>query len=393
MFNKIFNIPEYLQLKHVGVLELMFALTPMLSGFELGGLPLSLLMWVIMLLYIFIKNNRISFSFYIPLKIFIAYWVFHLLFTLILDDTNFNGIIQQIILFVSILALSKNIDFTKLVGSLNWAALISIAGLLFQWSEITAGMDIHPIEIPGLMMPENRIETFSLRPSSFYMEPAAYVAFMYLPLAFSLIQRKFLWTSVIILSIFLTTSTTGLATSFIMLGAYALTQRNSKWTSLGVLAIGAVLVYALLHFSAFDAGIDKIENTDIETNVRLSQGPDVVKTMNSTELIFGSSYSTAYNYCIKARRAPMVVVYGESVYMSTIWLMILLYGIVGLLLYLNIYWQLIKQNRICLPLVLCLFATMFSSGYMIGGTFAYTLVALLLIVKNENIINDFKYRI
>ena len=100
-----------------------------------------------------------------------------------------------------------------------------MVGLLYQWGLIAAGGEVRPIQLPFLDMGESRLETFSVRPSSFFMEPAAYVAFMYLPLAFSLIERKFIWTAAIILSEFLTTSTTGLLTSFIVLIVYVFTQK------------------------------------------------------------------------------------------------------------------------------------------------------------------------
>ena len=46
----------------------------------------------------------------------------------------------------------------------------------------------------------------------------------------ALIEKKWLWAFILILSIFLTTSTTGIALSFIMLGMTVLNQKNIKGT-------------------------------------------------------------------------------------------------------------------------------------------------------------------
>lgn len=388
MFNSFLNIPKYLNLGNVGVLELLFALTPLLSGYGLGNIPMSVLMWVVLLVVIFLQHGRLTLKNFMPLTFFAIYWVVHSIVIMIYDDVNMNGFIAQLLYFFAVYALYPNMDSKKLKGSLNWVAFIAIAGLLYQWTFVLRGEMVHPLEIPGLEMSDERLEQLNLRPSSFFMEPAAYVAFMVCPLAFSLMERKFIWAGVLILSIYLTTSTTGLVGSFIMLGASLIRkERNLKsyvWNAI----LGGLLIYSLFNFDVFEYGVTKFENTDTETNVRLVQGRYVVSTMRPNEYYFGAPYSTAYNYCL-AGRAPDVLYYGKSVYMSTLWQMILLYGVIGLLLYLNIYLQILRKDWRTLPLVAFLCAVMFSSSYAVGSSFIYTLIVLLMIVKgkhlNENV--------
>ena len=144
------------------------------------------------------------------------------------------------------------------------------------------------------------------------------------------------------------------------------------------------MIFALANVEAFQTGVNKLEDTDVETNMRLSQGPYVVSTMKPVEMIAGAAYHNAYDYCSDGR-APMVVFYKDEVYMSTVWMVILKYGFIGLLLYLAFYFNVARLNRETIPLVVCLGAVMFSSGYGFGGTFVYTSIPLLLMAIRKDI--------
>ncbi len=380
------SILDYLCLRDVGVLELVFALTPMLSGFGLGGLPLSLLMWGVLLFIVALQGRLNRAKVFKPLLYFVLYWFIHTVVIMVVDDVNFNGIIAQIIYFMSVFVLYPNLDIQKMRGSFNWVAIIAIVGLLYQWADLVRGGYVHPLSIPGLTMSEGRLLSESIRPSSFFMEPAAYVEFMILPLFWSLLDKKRIWTFLIILSIFLTTSTTGILLSFIMLGMSMFGQRAKIQSIFVVLLIGVTAFYSLTHFSAFSAGIEKIQNTDTETNVRLTQGIKVVRTMDSADFLFGVLYDNAFNYC-KSRQVSDIEYYGKNVFMPTFWEVILLYGFVGLILYLRIYVKIFKMNKELFPFLICVFATWFSGGYGIQNSFAFSTIFLLVtaeMFKKEN---------
>lgn len=374
---------DYLNLRDVGLLEMTFALALMLSGFSLGGLPLSVLMWVILLAIVVLQGKMNNFRVYKPLLYLVVYWALHQVVILIADGVNLNVHIQQLIYFAAVFALFPNINIPKLKGCMNWVALISIAGLLYQWSEIARGNMVHQLEIPGLVLDSESIEKMSLRPSSFFQEPSAYTIFMICPLYFALMEKKYVWGISLILSIFLTTSTTGLIISFVILGASFISTGMLKVKSilLGASLVG-VLYFALTNLEAFEAGVDKLENTDAETNVRLTQGRYVVSTMEPSEYVFGVPYSSAYSYC-KAGRATNVRYFGESVYMPTFWYMLLLYGVVGLILYLNIYIQILRQSRRTFTLIFALCSVLFSSSYTMGIYFIFPLIILLVVVVED----------
>ena len=383
MTSRILNIPRYLNLTRIGIVELLFSFTLLLSGFRLSNIPMTIISWSILILLVFFRQRKIIFENLWPLTILIIYWIFHELFIILVDNVNLNVYLEQIILFISFFFLYPSLNLEKLRGSINWVALISIGGLLYQWTIITSGGGVHPLEIPGLTMSENRLETITIRPSSFFMEPAAYVAFMICPLALALIDKKYIWAVIIILSIFLTTSTTGLILSFVILIMSLINARVNKISIFAMIISGFGLYYTLTHFDAFKTGVQKYENTDIETTIRLVQGPTVVESMELYEYAFGAPYSSAYNYC-KDRNVKGIVYYGKSVYMSTFWFLILRFGITGLLLYLYIYFKVVQSSRLTIPLTTCLLAVMFSSSYAIGGTYIFSLLFLLTICRYED---------
>lgn len=378
MFRKII---DYLNLRQAGGLELFFALLMILSAYSFVGIPLQVVLWVGLFALLFFKQNKRQIPMFKPLVALAVFVLVHDFIYLFIAKGNLNAYIMQIFYFGSIFMAAKVFDIEKLKGSLNLVALISMVGLLYQWGLIAAGGEVRPIQLPFLDMGENRLETFSVRPSSFFMEPAAYVAFMYLPLAFSLIERKFVWTAAIVLSEFLTTSTTGLLTSFIVLIVYVFTQKVNFKIKFFTVAMGVAMLFALTNVEAFQTGVNKLEDTDVETNMRLAQGPYIVSTMEPLEMVAGAAYHNAYDYCM-AGRAPMVVFYKEEVYMSTTWMIVLKYGFIGLFLYLLVYYKIGRGNREIIPLIICLVATMFSSGYGLGINYVYTSIGLMLMYSN-----------
>jgi hypothetical protein len=251
---------------------------------------------------------------------------------------------------------------------------------VYQLGIILTGGAVHPIEIPGLQLSEGRLGVLSTRPSSFFMEPAAYTTYMYAPLVLSLINRKYWWSVVLTVSMLLTTSTTAIFTSFVILGVYAFTQGLFKRRSILIIVLAAGILYGFTHMSIFNVSMTKLEETDLETNVRIQQGPEIVSSMHGNELIFGAPYGSLIEYYYSGRvQNKEIWVHGESIYISTTWELIFCFGIIGLLLYVNIYYRLLKRRRILLPYIICLIVTMFTASMFIGVVYIYSLIVLYVI--------------
>lgn len=390
MFKKIYDAIYSLGLTQIGMFEFLFAMALMLGGYSLGSIPMGVSFWAGMMGYTFIKPGENKLLINWPILLLIAYITLRKLFIVFIDNnSNIFGILEQLIFFLSILIIYPNINSLKLKGALNLVALIAILGLLYQWSIIAAGGKVHPIELPFLTMDQGRLEGESIRPSSFFMEPAAYVAFMLCPLNLALIEHKYVWSIIIVLSIFLTTSSTGILASFIMIGIFLFSEKGNLKVKLGFSAIGAILVFSLFYFSAFSSGIEKIEKTDTSDNTRLTQGPKIMSSVDASSYIFGVPYYDAYNYYESNHVSGIVVYGGKSIFLPTFWNLLLLHGIVGVLLYVNIYWFLFKKSRFTRPLLGYLIAVLFSSGYMMGGTWVFTTIILFTLAnQDKNLIVD-----
>lgn len=368
---------QYLSLDKLGFLEFLFAITPILIGYGLNGFPLSVLMYLILLVVAFFKRKKhpARYAIFKPIVILLLYVLFHDFVLVAFLGKNFNGLLSTILCLYSIIYIAPILENEKLKGSLNLVSVISILGLLFQYGLILLGHGVHPIELPFLEMAGNRLEGESLRPSSFFMEPAAYSAFMFVPMMVALKERHFLWLIILIFFVFMTGSTTGLLASFIMIAVFMMTQNLKKKYILIVLSIGVLMTFGLQNVSIFEVGMEKLQETDVETNVRISQGPYVVSTMNASEYIAGVFYNSALDYC--TQRAPGTIFKNDAVFISSFWLILLIYGVIGLVLYLNVYWQIIRRAKFLLPLIGVLIAIMFSSSLAMGPGFAFTATFLI----------------
>lgn len=382
--SKSYKKNPIINFRDLGWAELLVALLPILGAYYLGPVPFTF--WILLFLTIasFFKKKGIDVQLLRPLIVFVIYYFVHetiLLF--VADNYNFNKRIENIVMFISVLLVIPILDMRKFKSSLNLVSVICIIGLIYQYIIVFTGGTIHPLEIPGLHMPLNRLLLESDRPSSFFMEPAAYSFYMYVSIAISLIDRRYIWSSILMLSVFLTSSTTGLFAVFIILGVYLFSQGVFRWSSLIVFILGGLMLLALTYTDFFTVGIDKLESTNFETNVRIWQGPRIVGTMNFEEMIFGVPYDNIMDY-VRDGRVSVSLLYGDGtdVFMSTIWQIIFSFGILGLLLYLNVFYKIAKSSRYTRPLVICFFVVMFTGSMYIGILFAYAIISLYLMKKS-----------
>lgn len=380
---KLLNKSKIFALKDFGFAELLVALLPILCAYYLGPVPFSF--WILLLLSIvsLIKGKHIDIIMMKPLIVFFVFYVIHETILLFFADSfNINNRIETVVSILSILFIVPLLNFNKLKAALNFISLICVIGLLYQYSIIFSGGLVHPLEVPGLHMVESRLLTETNRPSSFFMEPAAYSFYMYAPILISLLDKRYIWTGILIFSVFLTSSTTGLFASFIILGVYMITNGIFKGRSIIVFLLVVVLFLTLTNTAFFEVGINKYENTDFETSVRIWQGPTIVGTMHFEEMIFGVPYGDVMDY-VKAGRIPVTMLYGDGkdVFMSTIWLVFFKFGIVGLVFYLSIFYRIAKNCKLVLPLVFCLFVVMFTGSMYLGGWFVFYLIILYLMKK------------
>ena len=204
---------------------------------------------------------------------------------------------------------------------------------------------------------------------------------MFIPLFLAIIEKKLLWTAIITLSIFLSGSTTGIIVSMVMLGTLVLSKEfNTKYKVLFVV-IGVLMVVLLFTSSFFEA---KMEDTTFEGNARLFNGISLVSKMNIINWIFGVNYTTPADYYFSgdAGRGFLIEKY-DTVYLASFWMVIIKFGIVGVILYLKALFAPAKKDRSIFIYVLVIFVTLFSNPDYIGAMYAFTMTFIYSYVYNK----------
>lgn len=396
----MFKIVNYLHLKDIGWLEMLFALYPILSAYSWGIVHLHLVMPLILIL-IAIKRCRGHFlksRIYKPILIFLGFYIAHeIVWLFVMNSVQFyfiNAAISGIICLGSINIIFPVIDKKKLIVSINYVAILSILGLLYHVLLTRMGGSVEPLKLPLIGFDFIRLDELGDRPSSFYMEPQAFVSFMLVPLFLALKENKLLWAGIIIISLFLSTSSTGITISFILLLFYVFTQKLKLWLKILMIIGGMGLAFLLANSSFFEVGMRKINNTDIESDVRLINGLFVVQEMNLSDFVLGIRYANPYDYYLAGNVSnPFVMVSDNGMFVSSFWLVIIRFGIIGLILYLNIFFKIIKNYRDILPFILCIFIQLFSNSDMIGSGFLFQFIFILSYIQYNRGDSKIKHKI
>lgn len=380
------KIINYLNLDQVGLLELIFAFYCILAGYNWGAIKGNLIFIILMAIMAFYRKDKSSFS----MKELAWISIFAVLHELILmiaisgPGYMFNNTVSMALVCASIFPISKAIKYNKMIGSLNWISLLSIGGIIYHFLIIRNGGFVTPISLPFLptLDTSSRLFEEGFRPTSFYAEPAAFVTFMMVPLFISLFERRFIWSAIIVFSMFLSTSTTGITMSILMLSMYVLTQKVSMKYKVISTLLGLVFVYILFNGEIFSAGLDKINETDIETTSRVANGPAMVFNMPIGDILTGMPAANPYDYYMSGGFSSSTIIVKEgSIFCSTFWLVLAKFGVLGLLLYLSMYIKALTQSREILPFIIMLFVSMFFQGIAIGSSgFAFQVIFIYVFV-------------
>ncbi len=378
-------ITKYLLLNKADAFSLFVALYPILAGYTWGRLHGNMIFIMGLAIWALVGRRKAKFSM-LWLKALIGFVMLHelLLMTMIPVQSYFiNNTISIVIISLSIIPIAKSLDYQKFVGALNWVAILSIVGILYQFTMVLKGIPVSPIKIPFLpdMESGTRLYEESIRPSSFFWEPAAFVTFLMVPLFVSLYEKKYIWTAILALSMFLSTSSTGILMSMVMLAIYILTQKVKFWTRVLVVILGIGLAYSLTHLSYFEAGVQKIENTDLEENARLMNGIFLYKALSPQEVLFGINAANIDEYYLNNGG---YYIGAGNVFIPSFWLTLAKYGIIGVFLFLIVYISLVKKDKTLLPYIIVLFVSMFFQSISIGSSgFAFQLIFLYLYVNRK----------
>lgn len=246
---------HYLSIDNIGVLELLFASYCILSGYSWGIVKGNLLFLFIMAIMAYIRKGKsvVKMKELTWLVTFVAIHEFVLAMVINAPGYMINNTISILISCILIYPIVRALNIEKLLGALNLVGIISIVGIVYHYIIIRNGGTVSPIPLPFMpgLDTASRLYEEGNRPTSFYWEPAAFVTYMMVPLFLALRNKKFIWSMVIIVSMFLSTSTTGITMSLFMLVCYLFTQKISiKYKAL-IVVITGTFIWSLFLYRPF----------------------------------------------------------------------------------------------------------------------------------------------
>lgn len=382
------KIIQYLSIDHIGVLELLFAFYCILSGYSWGVIKGNILFLFIMAVIAFMRKSKknIRMEELTWIIFFVALHEFVLALVINAPGYMINNMLSTLASCILIFPIARAIRIDKLKGALNAVGLLSIGGIIYHYIIISKGGMVSPIQLPFMpsMDSASRLYEEGDRPTSFYWEPAAFVTYMMVPLFMSLRDRKFVWSIIIIMSMFLSTSTTGITMSLLMSVCFVFTQKINMKYKVSIAAIIGIFIWALWSTDLFSAGMDKMTQTDIESASRTTNGPAMVFNMPLNHLITGMPAANPYDYYMAGGFSSSdIIVKDGTIYCSTIWLVLAKYGILGLLFFLWLYIKPLKTAREIAPFIIVLFVSMFFQSFTIGTSgFVFQIIFIYVFINS-----------
>ena len=375
--------------KGVGGLEIMVALFPIVAGYSNWGMIWSILMIIVAL----IRRNGSKMHFsdrYISLCF--LYVIIHEIIVLLingLETTMFHHLIATSLYLLAVIIVPYSIKYENLIPSLYLIAIIASIGLIFQFAEILAGRMVTPIALPFLPKPDldSRLWAELGRPSSFFWEPASFVTYMMIPLFITLIKKHIPLSFFFFFCIILSTSSNGIFLAPVMIIVYILTSKAKKTNKFLITVALAGMAMFFLQSDLFDIGKDKIENTEFSENVRIANGPTLVSRMPAIDLIFGITETTVEKYLVK-NPTGLSLSHMDSFFLSDFWYVMVVYGIIGLIFHLLVYFHLIKIEKSLMPYIAVLLIAHFTQSISFRSMYVYQMIFIWAYVmynkKNRN---------
>ena len=378
--------------RHLPIFEWALPVFCILQYYTYGFLSVGLIMIYVLTALCFYADSK--WYIYKPIVYFLIYILFNnlikMLFIQEVSSEYYNTILEKIASFLVLVAVSSRINENQLYKSWTIVAAPVLAGMVFQ-SFMAYGLQkpVSPISILPISSEMARQWTISsLRPSSLFSEPSAFVWFM-LPLLFLAIKRgKYVFAIIINLAMFLSTSTTGILLSLLLWLAFSVfmpRSRKEKILSI-ILVIAFVLLLAFL--SVFSFSKEKLITTDIGDSFRLGYGFKILSTMPKNQWLFGVPYSSVASYITDSGNVPASWYDIRIPYFSFVNAFcqnFIQYGLIGTILYLNLFFALYRGgDKEIRPLLLVDFLSIWGESVSFGsGLFIVQFAVLIALDKRK----------
>lgn len=377
---------------NIGILELAIALYPIIAGYGYGSFQLAFGFLLIVDIFLINRKRQHKYSFgkiYQYMAFIVVHCAIWLLVMPSIPSYFVNSFIADIIYLISIVIIVPQVDFDKLKNAIYIVTIICAVGMLYHVFMIKSGHSIQPIKLPFMpdMSSKARLYSFLDRPTSFFWEPQSYASFMLVPLFFLLREKRLICAFAIAATMILSTSTTGIFMALFMIGFYMVTQKQKmQYRILGIIAVIG-LVYFLLYSSFTTAGLEKLQNTDMEENNRTINGLLIAKDMSFYDWLFGVPYANLQDAYEAGYITNNLIIHADGeVFVSAFWICLCCQGLIGLFFFLNIYWDILKKDRTVLPYLVCIIIGLFSNPDILGAAYVFQLMIMYTFITNKKVV-------
>ena len=331
-------------------LELALPFLPLIEQYKIASIPVSAIVLFIVIFFRQIKGKIFISNACRPYSVFLLYIIVRDFLHMMYSDggalsVQVNRMIEYIVLYCLIFMACSIFDEDYLFKYWKLAGIIYGLGMIYHVVLIKFyNIPIIPITIiPRYKL---RFDSFipTMRPTSFFAEPAAYVSAM-LPLLFLSLKRKNIsWAILTTFLIVISTSTVGvLLSAALWIGFIFLEKKSLKVTALTI-AIVLVFTFFFLNLDIFDATFLKfnaVVNGGSTFGSRIKAPLEVLQLMDFKNLIFGNNVLNVKDFVLQnAMRLPSdsaayeAAMARNDVFLSTVPYLIFRYGIFGLFLFL-----------------------------------------------------------
>ncbi len=379
--------------RHFPIFEWTLPLFCIFQYYSYGFLSVGLIMVYAVTAWCFYRDSK--WYIYKPIVYFMIYLLFNSLIKVFfmeeVDSAYYYSILEKMASLIVIIAISSEIDEDQLYTSWTIVGIPVLAGMLYQsFTVYILKKPVSPIAILPISSQMQRIWGYaSLRPSSLFSEPAAYVWFMIPLMLLAMRRRKYGFAIIITLGIFLSTSTSGILLSLLLWLAFATSKSMSNKQK--VLAIIVVVVFALAlgSLSVFTFAAEKLININIESSFRLGYGFRIMATMPQNQWLFGVPYSSVASYITNSGNVPTSwydIHVSYFAYTNSFCQNFIEYGLIGTLLYLYLFFALYQRgDKRIRPLLLAAFASIWGQSVSFGsGIYIIQFVVIIALTENKD---------
>lgn len=329
-------------------------------------------------------------------SLFIGYVIIRQLLTIFAgfnDSTTVLHSVMNITLSALLIVIVCNTNFDEDVLYKSWkiAGIIYVAGIIYHLIALyIIGRAVTPITIlPGMARTE-----YSLRPLSFFQEPAAFCTAI-MPLLFLALKRKkYLTATWVTLAILASTSSVGVVLSCVLWGYYILTGFEiSIGRRIGIVIVLIAILIVFFNAPVFSDTISKLQAVSeggSTWNSRVAGGFEVIASMNIFQWIFGSSmWSDTYvSMNLSKFASGSVVRYyyaaDSSIFLNTFAQYLFNYGLIGFSIFVKMLMVFFKGKSTRGFIVMFIIA-IFGQTYAVGGSaFCMVIIILMLYAVKES---------